>query len=40
MLPEVYAVWWKRSLWIAVVLHCFGNTLGATLTLIAFLTGG
>ena len=39
VLPEVYAVWWKRSLWIAVVLHCFGNSLGATLTLIAFLTG-
>jgi membrane protease YdiL (CAAX protease family) len=39
VLPEVYAVWWKRSLWIAVVLHCFGNTLGATLTLVAFLTG-
>src|SRR5262249_10877043 len=37
VLPEVYAVWWKRNLWIAVGLHCFGNTLGATLTLIVFL---
>ena len=38
-LPTVYAVWRKRSIAIAVWVHCLGNTLGALLALVGVLVG-
>jgi membrane protease YdiL (CAAX protease family) len=36
-LPLVYLVWWKRNIFISMVAHCAANTLGATMSLVAFL---
>jgi membrane protease YdiL (CAAX protease family) len=36
MLPLVYLVWWRRSVWISVVMHCAGNSIGALLALAEF----
>jgi membrane protease YdiL (CAAX protease family) len=36
MLPLVYLVWWRRSVWISVVMHCAGNSIGAGLALAEF----
>jgi membrane protease YdiL (CAAX protease family) len=33
MLPLVYLVWWRRSVWISVAMHCAGNSIGALLAL-------
>jgi hypothetical protein len=33
MLPLVYLVWWRRSVWISVVMHCIANSIGAALAL-------
>ena len=33
--PTVYAVWRKRNIFIAIWVHCLGNTLGALLSLAA-----
>jgi membrane protease YdiL (CAAX protease family) len=33
MLPLVYLVWWRRSVWISVAMHCAGNSIGAALAL-------
>jgi uncharacterized protein len=27
MLPLVYLVWWRRSVWLSVVAHCAGNSI-------------
>lgn len=35
-LPLVYVVWRKRNIYIAMLVHCAGNTIGATLSLISF----
>jgi membrane protease YdiL (CAAX protease family) len=35
LLPLVYLVWWRRSVWLSVVMHCAGNSLGAVLALAA-----
>jgi membrane protease YdiL (CAAX protease family) len=35
MLPLVYLVWWRRSVWLSVVMHCAGNSIGAVLALLA-----
>ncbi len=35
-LPLVYVVWWKRNIYIAMLVHCAGNIIGATLSLIGF----
>lgn len=37
MLPLVYLVWWRRSVWISVAMHCAGNSIGAALALVEFL---
>ncbi len=34
---EVYVVWWRRNIYIAMLLHCSANTIGALLALAAFL---
>lgn len=36
MLPLVYLVWWRRSVWLSVAMHCAGNSIGATLALVTF----
>ena len=36
MLPLVYLVWWRRSVWLSVVMHCAGNSIGAVLALAEF----
>jgi len=35
VLPQAYIVWWKRNIYIGMLVHCTGNTLGAVLSLIA-----
>jgi membrane protease YdiL (CAAX protease family) len=35
-LAIVYVVWWKRNIYISMLAHCSGNTIGALLSLIAF----
>ena len=37
-LPIVYIVWWKRNIYISMLAHCGGNTIGALLSLIGFLS--
>lgn len=37
-LPQTYAVWWKRSVWLGMITHCTVNTL-ANLLLLAVLMG-
>jgi membrane protease YdiL (CAAX protease family) len=39
VLVNAYVVWWKRNIIIAMLLHCSANTIGVTLSLIAFLSG-
>ena len=36
MLPLVYLVWWRRSVWLSVAMHCAGNSIGAALALVEF----
>ena len=35
VLPQAYIVWWKRNIYIGMLVHCTGNTLGAVLSLLA-----
>jgi membrane protease YdiL (CAAX protease family) len=35
--PLAYVVWWKRNLYIGMLLHCSANTIGAVLALVGFL---
>ena len=35
VLPQAYIVWWKRNIYIGMLVHCTANTLGAALSLIA-----
>jgi hypothetical protein len=36
VLVNAYVVWWKRNIYIAMLLHCSANTIGAALSLLAF----
>jgi membrane protease YdiL (CAAX protease family) len=36
-LPLVYAVYWKKNIYIAILAHCTGNIIGAVITLVSFL---
>jgi membrane protease YdiL (CAAX protease family) len=36
MLPLVYLVWWRRGVWLSVLVHCAGNSIGALLALAEF----
>lgn len=40
MLPMVYAVWWKRNVWIGIIAHCLVNLVGDTLGAIPLVFGG
>jgi membrane protease YdiL (CAAX protease family) len=37
-LAIVYVVWWKRNIYISMLAHCAGNLIGATLSLVGFLS--
>jgi membrane protease YdiL (CAAX protease family) len=39
VLVNAYVVWWKRNIFIAMLLHCSANTIGAALSLISFFSG-
>lgn len=36
-LAIVYVVWWKRNIYISMLAHCAGNSIGAILSLAGFL---
>src|SRR5918997_5892040 len=38
-LVQAYVVWWKRNIYISMLLHCSANTIGAALALVAFFAG-
>lgn len=37
--PLYYLAWWKRNIYIAILVHCAGNTLGMSALLLAVLRG-
>ncbi len=37
--PLYYVVWWKRNIYIGILVHCAGNTLGMGALLLAVLRG-
>ncbi len=37
LLPMVYVVWWKRNIYIGIILHCGGNAVGLLIMLSQFL---
>ncbi len=37
LVPMVYAVWWKRNIYLGMIVHCAGNTIGALLMLALIL---
>ena len=39
VLVNAYVVWWRRNIYIAMLLHCSANTIGAALALLAFFSG-
>lgn len=39
-IPLVYAVWWKRNIYLGILVHCGGNLLGAALSLVSFFSTG
>ena len=39
VLVNAYVAWWKRNIYIAMLLHCSANTIGAALALLAFFAG-
>ena len=39
VLVNAYVVWWKRNIYIAMLLHCSANTIGAVLALLASFSG-
>jgi membrane protease YdiL (CAAX protease family) len=39
MLPMVYAVWWKRNVWIGILAHCLLNLIGDTLLTLPLVFG-
>lgn len=40
MLPVVYAVWWKRNVWLGIVIHLLLNCIGGLLTFALVLGQG
>ena len=36
VLVNACVVWWKRNIYIAMLLHCSANTIGAGMTLISY----
>ena len=40
LVPMVYAVWWKRNIYLGMIVHCVGNTFGAIGMLALVLSSG
>jgi membrane protease YdiL (CAAX protease family) len=40
LLPLVYLVWWKKNIYLGMIVHCGGNTIGAIGMLTAVLNMG
>jgi len=38
VLPWMYLVWWKRNVYLSILIHCLGNSIGASIALIEFVT--
>src|SRR5918993_2586461 len=36
-LPTIYAAWWKRSIYLSMIVHILGNVAGAVLTVLLIL---
>jgi membrane protease YdiL (CAAX protease family) len=36
-LPTVYAAWWKRSIYLSMIVHILGNVIGSIVTLLVIL---
>jgi len=36
VLPWMYLVWWKRNVYLSILIHCLGNSLGASAALFEF----
>ena len=39
VLVNAYVVWWKRNIYISMLLHSSANTIGATLALLSYFSG-
>jgi hypothetical protein len=39
LLPMVYIVWWKRNIFLGMIVHCTGNLIGAVLMISMISTG-
>jgi len=37
LLPAAFVVWWKRNIYLGMIIHVVGNTLGSILTLVTIL---
>ena len=38
LLPAAFVVWWKKNIYLGMIIHVIGNTAGSILTLIAILS--
>jgi membrane protease YdiL (CAAX protease family) len=38
LLPAAFVVWWKRNIYLGMIIHVMGNTLGSILTLVTILS--
>ena len=38
LLPAAFIVWWKRNIYLGMIIHIVGNTLGSILTLVTILS--
>ena len=37
VLPLTYITWWRRNIYVQMIAHCLANTIGATMSLVAYL---
>ena len=38
VLPWMYLVWWKRNVYLSILIHCLGNSVGAIFALVEFMS--
>ena len=36
VLPLTYITWWRKNIYVQMIAHCLANTIGATLSLVAY----
>lgn len=36
VLPWMFLIWWKRNIYLSILIHCLGNSLGAITALVEF----